>query len=263
MLTTLTFAFLLRRGDGVTLGLTSHDRPLVVDGVECRASPGMTPSAIQRSTRLDADTADLAGALSHEAIGADDLDLGRWTGAALTLHAVDWETGTGTVVATLIRGTLGAVERAGARFSVALDGPLARLDEPLTERTSPECRARLGDRRCRVDPARITAVRTVVAVDEGGLILAEDEEERWAGGECVPLDGELAGLRLALGRVAAGRLTLRLPPPRALATPVRVRLRQGCDKTLATCAGRYANAANFRGEPHLPGNDALLRSGKG
>ena len=261
MLTTLTFAFILRRRDGVTLGLTSHDRPLLVDGVECRASPGMTPSAIQRSTRLDADTVDLAGALSHEAIGADDLDLGRWTGAALTLHAVDWETG--ATLTTLIRGTLGVIERSGARWSVALDGPLARLDEPLTERTAPECRARLGDRRCRVSPAAITAVRTIVAADEGGLRLAEGDEDRWAGGECVPLDGELAGLRLALGRVAAGRLTLRLPPPRALAVPLRARLRQGCDKTLATCVERYANAANFRGEPHLPGNDLLLRSGRG
>ncbi len=32
-----------------------------------------------------------------------------------------------------------------------------------------------------------------------------------------------------------------------------------CDKRLATCCERFANAANFRGEPHLPGNDLLTR----
>jgi hypothetical protein len=34
---------------------------------------------------------------------------------------------------------------------------------------------------------------------------------------------------------------------------------EGCDKTIATCAGRFANAANFRGEPYLPGIDLLTR----
>ena len=31
------------------------------------------------------------------------------------------------------------------------------------------------------------------------------------------------------------------------------------DGLLATCAGRFANAVNFRGEPHLPGMDLLTR----
>ena len=39
----------------------------------------------------------------------------------------------------------------------------------------------------------------------------------------------------------------------------RVLLREGCDRTLATCAGRYGNAINFQGEPHLPGNDLITR----
>jgi uncharacterized phage protein (TIGR02218 family) len=33
----------------------------------------------------------------------------------------------------------------------------------------------------------------------------------------------------------------------------------GCDKTLATCRDRFANVANFRGFPHMPGTDFLLR----
>ncbi len=30
----------------------------------------------------------------------------------------------------------------------------------------------------------------------------------------------------------------------------------GCDKAFATCKAKFANALNFRGFPHLPGNDA-------
>jgi len=39
----------------------------------------------------------------------------------------------------------------------------------------------------------------------------------------------------------------------------RIALRHGCDKSFATCVSRFGNAENFRGEPHLPGNDLLTR----
>ena len=32
----------------------------------------------------------------------------------------------------------------------------------------------------------------------------------------------------------------------------------GCDKTLATCRDRFANVDNFRGFPHIPGNDFIM-----
>jgi hypothetical protein len=42
---------------------------------------------------------------------------------------------------------------------------------------------------------------------------------------------------------------------------MRARLKEGCDHTLATCASRFGNAVNFRGEPFLPGNDMVIRYG--
>ena len=40
---------------------------------------------------------------------------------------------------------------------------------------------------------------------------------------------------------------------------MRVQLREGCDRTVATCAARFGNAVNFQGEPFLPGNDMLAQ----
>lgn len=36
-------------------------------------------------------------------------------------------------------------------------------------------------------------------------------------------------------------------------------VRAGCDKRIATCGTKFANVANFRGFPHIPGQDAVLR----
>jgi uncharacterized phage protein (TIGR02218 family) len=32
----------------------------------------------------------------------------------------------------------------------------------------------------------------------------------------------------------------------------------GCDKIFATCRDRFANTVNFRGFPHIPGNDFVV-----
>jgi uncharacterized phage protein (TIGR02218 family) len=36
-------------------------------------------------------------------------------------------------------------------------------------------------------------------------------------------------------------------------------LRAGCDKRFETCRNRFSNAVNFRGFPHMPGNDFVAR----
>ncbi|MNT98193.1 hypothetical protein D3C72_2407210 [compost metagenome] len=33
----------------------------------------------------------------------------------------------------------------------------------------------------------------------------------------------------------------------------------GCDRRLTTCREKFENVPNFRGFPHIPGNDFVLR----
>src|SRR5687767_8806776 len=90
-LTSIALCWRLDRRDGVTLGFTSHDRDILIDGLRYRAAPGMLPSAISLSDGFDVDTLDVAGALTSDAITEADLAAGRWDGAKLRLLAVDWE----------------------------------------------------------------------------------------------------------------------------------------------------------------------------
>lgn len=54
-------------------------------------------------------------------------------------------------------------------------------------------------------------------------------------------------------------LTLLEPPERAIANGDAFTIRAGCDKRIETCAAKFVNDANFRGFPHIPGQDAVLR----
>ena len=127
---TLAWCWRLARRDGVVIGLTSHDRDLLVGGLLYRAAPGMKPSALETSDSLDAETMDLEGAIASEAIAAPDLDAGRWDGAELELVVTDWIEPDAAPV-TVARGSLGAIERRGAAFAAELQGVTRLLDRPV------------------------------------------------------------------------------------------------------------------------------------
>jgi hypothetical protein len=73
-----------------------------------------------------------------------------------------------------------------------------------------------------------------------------------------PLSGTAAGINLPVLVQSGDEFTLSDPPPTDI-VGAPVRIVEGCDRTLAACAFRFANAVNFQGEPHLPGNDLLAR----
>ena len=254
--TTLALCWRVERRDGVAIGLTAHDRDLVVDGLVHRAQPGMAPSAIARGLPLEADTADIAGALTSGAIGEADLLAGRWDGARVELFAVDWTGGPGRV--ELGAGRLGAVSLKDGAFTAELQGASAALARPVVEETAPECRAELGDQRCRVPMAGRRRFARVVAYEDR-VVTVDRDASGCGGGRLRWFGGGNGGLEGWIATAEGASVTLRGPPPLAVAAGVLVELVEGCDKSLATCAGRFGNAANFRGEPYLPGVDLLTR----
>lgn len=172
-LTTLAFCWKVERRDGVCLGFTSHDRDLHIENLQYRAAPGMLPSAISITDGFDADMLDISGALSSRAISEADLSAGRWDGAAVRIFMVNWEDPGGEQV-PLARGELGDVGTQGGGFTAELRGPAALLDRAVVEQTSPECRAQLGDKRCRVDMAGKILLTRISAVVEEDIVEVED-----------------------------------------------------------------------------------------
>jgi len=264
-LTTLAFCWRIARVDGVVLGLTAHDQPLTINGLAYAASPGMAPSAVALTDGIEVDTMEVTGALSAAAISAGDLAAGRFDGAAVTLFLVDWAD-PGLACQPLARGTLGTVTRAlterGGSFTATLRGPTAAFEATAVELCAPECRAGLGDARCRVDLAPLTVMASVGASSDQALIGVAGvtgDLQRFVHGRLRPLDGANAGLDAQVAAIVDSRIALFEPLPFALASGTRLSLREGCDKRFASCAGRFGNAVNFRGEPHVPGGDILTR----
>lgn len=247
------------RRDGVTLGFTSHDRDLVFDDIRHRTAPGMVPSAIRLSADFSPDSAEVTGALDHEAIREDDLEAGRYDGARIELGLVDWESLESSL---LYAGGIGRVGREAGSFTAELRSLKSRLSLDPIPRTSPTCRADFCGPGCGLSSAPFTHEVTLGSFDvgENAIVISQGPgAEKMLDGWVRWIDGPCSGLTFQVAAIDSERLILDRPLPAEIDADQRLIAREGCDLRLETCAGRFANAINFRGEPFLPGNDMLAR----
>lgn len=263
--TTVARCWRLTRADGLVLGFTDHDRDLVFEGCRFRAGAGLSAKALSQTTGLAVDNTEAAGALSDAAISEPDLLAGRFDGAAVEAWLVNWADPGQRMLQ--FRGRLGEVTRGGGAFQAELRGLTDLLNQPQGEVFQRACGAVLGDRRCGVDLTLpgYHAERVVEVVEAGRLFrFAEFTgfEDRWfERGRLTLLQGPAAGL---VGVVKNDRLHGRMRIIElweAIRAPVApgelLRLEAGCDRRAETCRLKFANFMNFRGFPHLPGEDWL------
>lgn len=249
----------IERRDGVALGFTSHDRDLWFDGLLHRAAPGMLPSAIRRNASLEADSAEVHGALAHDAISAADLAAGRFDGARVAIGVVDWEN---LDRAVLYRGEIGAVSEEASGFTAELRSAKAALSADPVPRTSPTCRAQFCGPGCTLSAAAFTHEAALASFDpetNRAIFAGGPASEGMLSGNLRWIDGPQAGIAMEVIDADETGLLPGIALDPALEPGTRALLREGCDHTLTTCAARFGNALNFQGEPFLPGNDVLAR----
>ncbi|MFN3620892.1 DUF2163 domain-containing protein [Sphingorhabdus sp.] len=260
-LTTIVYGWRLERADGVTLGFTSHDADILHDGIMLRSSPGLQPTTVIQSAGLDKDGLEVSGALTSDSICADDLAVGRWDGAYLEIFLFDWTTPSSgkRVLAT---GELGQVSYTDDTFEAELIGPQAQLDRAVAPQTSPSCRAHFCDAACGLNRERFRHLAEVSGVDDNRISVTPRSlipDGHLAYGELRWLSGANCGLTTRIADNADSDILLLRAPLRSADIGDMVELTEGCDKLMSTCAARFGNGINFRGEPYLPGNDLLTR----
>lgn len=259
-LTAWAVCWRLARVDGVAMGFTTHDRTLVIDGMAYRSAPSFLPSALKSSAAAESDAGVLKGALTSDAIRAEDLDAGLYDGARVSIFLIDWtQTAAGRL--TLFDGWFAEVTRRDGAFEVGCRSVVDALQQPIIPVYTPECRADWGDKRCRVNRARYqvtSRVRSVLAADRVTADGIDPTADFYAYGRLRWLTGGNAGRDMEVLTSLATEITLRDSPAMPLQPGDLFSLTAGCDKRFATCRDRFANQDNFRGEPDVPGNDLVF-----
>lgn len=258
--TTLATCWKVTRRDGEGFGFTDHDFDLTVEGQIYEARTGYTRSAVHAIADLSVDNLDIESALDSETLNAADLRAGVWDGAEVEIFLVNWAAlSQGKII--LKRGTIGQVDLKDTVFKAELRGLTEALSQQIVELYTPDCRADLGDSRCKVELAALTVTGSVTASDDryGFADTSRAEADGyWDGGLVTWTSGANVGRKMEVGAFAAGVFTLFLPMPSEIAVGDTYSVRPGCDKAFETCKSRFNNVLNFRGEPHVPGSDKVL-----
>ncbi|TGY90648.1 DUF2163 domain-containing protein [Marinicauda algicola] len=331
--TTLATCWRITRVDGQEFFFTDHDRDLVFEGHVYKARSGYSRTAIANDASLSVDNLDVEGVFDSEAISEKELRAGLFDQAEVRIFLVNWaDPSMGAL--RMRRGWFGEVvlTEQGV-FRTELRGMTQALSQRIGELYSPECRADLGDHRCKVpihppvvaretayalgdhvrvatgsgsgsevyedriyacvvagttapdQPAYDTTVGqqtadgsavfeameawsragAVMSVVDRAIFTASIDEPRavdgwFAGGVLTWESGANAGRSIEVKgwTQATGQIELFLPMGYVIEIGDLFRIHPGCDKRLDTCIARFANVLNFRGEPYVPGQDAMM-----
>ena len=265
--TTLAWCWRIIRADGVVFGFTDHDRTLTFEGTEFEPESGFAASEIRAGSDLSVDAQDAEGVLSSDRITETDILDGRWDAAEVELWRVNWADTSQRVL--MRRGAVGQIRRGRMAFVAEVRSLAHVLGQTVGRTFQAGCDAGLGDARCGVDlenPAykgsgavidllrdRAFTASGLAGFSSGWFSLGTID---WTSGANAGRRAELLAHDLVDG-VAV--LTLLEAPVRAVTEGDAFTIRAGCDKRIETCSAKFVNTVNFRGFPHIPGQDTILR----
>ena len=265
--TTLAWCWRITRADGVAFGFTDHDRVLLFDDTKFEPESGFAASEIRAGSDLSVDAQDAEGVLSSDRITENDILDGRWDAAEVELWRVNWaDTGQRVLMR---RGAVGQIRRGRMAFVAEIRSLAHVLGQTVGRTFQAGCDAGLGDARCGVDlenPAykgngAVTDLLRDRAFTASGLAgfsagWFSYGTIDWTSGANAGRRAEVLAHDLSDGIAV---LTLLEAPVRALTEGDSFTIRAGCDKRIETCSAKFANTVNFRGFPHIPGQDTNLR----
>ncbi len=254
---------ILRRDGGVQ-GFTDHDEDVVFDQVTYQAASGLLAGPRDDHLGFASGKAEVSGALTQLDVDEAKLANGLFDGASVETWLVDWRDVACRVLLEI--EIIGEVRRGEHVFSADLRSLAHVMDQETGRRYAKTCSADLGDTRCglSLDNSRYRVSAPITHADGANLAvdLAGFADGWFVGGRYQMVTGVAAG---ATGTIRAHRqqdgatmLSLWAPLAASPSAGDRITLQAGCDKSFETCGTKFHNRANFRGFPHIPGNDVLM-----
>ena len=265
--TTLATCWKVTRTDGVVLGFTDHDRTLSFGGTDYVPVAGFDGGEAPQKLGPQVDTTEVVGVLRSDAISEADIELGKYDGAEVETWRVNWRDVSQRLLQR--RATIGEILREDGQFRAELRSGQQALNQVRGRLYSPLCDAVVGDTRCGVDltdPA-LHAGATVTDVSDRNRVAASGLDSFAIGWFSLGHAVWTSGARDGLGDGIVAHTREGTVDILAFVAPVgdtaeigdTLVVTAGCDRRLATCRDKFDNVVNFRGFPHIPGNDFVLR----
>ncbi len=267
--TALCTCWQVTRRDGVSFYFTDHDQDLTISASTYLSAIGYDRTALSSDSALGVDNLEVTGIFDSAALTNDDMRGGLFDFAEVHVFQVNWNDLTQGIM-RLRRGYLGEISAMpSGTFQTELRGLVQRLTAKVGDLYTAECRADLGDTKCKVDLTSFTISATVLAVTDArqftltGFVEPRAAVDNWfAQGVLTWLTGANTGrsmeIKTWIGATSLARLFL--PMHGAVVPGDTCRLYAGCDKRIESCRDKFSNIVNRRAEDYIPGLDAIIKT---
>lgn len=260
--TTLATCWKITRTDGVVKTFTDLDSDIVFASLTYLSIAGFTPSSVETKDNFSVDNVEVQGMFQTGYITAPDLLAGKYDFAEVEIFIVNYmDISQGRML--LRRGRLGEVTMQKDTFIAELRGLAESLQQTIGELYQPSCRAILGDSECKKVLTSFTFTGTVTTVTSGLIFTSNALTQPagyFTGGQITWTSGNNNGLKMEVKEFANKQVVLAQAMPYGIQVGNSFQIVAGCDKTHQTCISKFNNIINFRGEPFVPGTDAISKT---
>jgi uncharacterized phage protein (TIGR02218 family) len=257
--TTLAYCLKWQLKDGTIIGTTDHDSDLIIDDTTYHSTYIVNLSSLSVSNDLAIDNMEITTILDDKFFTKEAVLAGRFDQAKIELFLVDYLT-TSHII-PLKKGFIGEITIDSYSFKAELKGMTHLFANNMGELYSPICRANFGDTKCRVNKQLYSSHGRVIEVRNEYSFIGEEcsiKPTNFSNGYLIFTKGENKGTRLGVEQHSDSLTRLSSTPFKTLSAGDEYDIFAVCDKKFTTCQKIFNNTANFRGEPHVPGNNFLF-----
>lgn len=250
--------------NGEILGFTTASENFYCDNVKYNKILANDISDLNTNLDIDNDSVKISNLISSELISANDILCGKYDGANVELFLLDLENlDKGKI--SLINGKISDIEFKNNTFIANIKGLKNEIDKVIGDVYTPLCRASFCDKKCKLNSLNFTyngvvdnIIDNIMFATNENIILSKSSGY-FENGIIEFISGENIGQKTEVKQFNNGKFMLASELPYKLNLGDEFKVIAGCDKQFTTCCEKFYNAINFRGEPHLPGIELLLK----
>lgn len=258
---------------GSVLAFTDFNESLTVDGTLFLPRPGMRVSQASTNLLMELDSSQAQSFFKSSVITRADVKTGKFSGATFERIYVNFDDVSDGFY-SFHSGPVGRVEMSDYAFQAEMIGAGQAWSQQVGFLTSRACSwvQFVGDKYCKVDmngsapvgigghaykgTGSITGVSNAITFTASGL----SQPTQWFDfGRLYWTSGPNQGYYSEIASHTSGTtIVLMQAPGSDIASGHGFIAYAGCDREIGTCASKFDNLDNFRGQPHLAG-DAIYK----
>jgi uncharacterized phage protein (TIGR02218 family) len=253
---------LLDLRDGTSIGITDHNKNIdfdIGDGVVTYdAGTGVLPSDISLAAGMDADNCEVRGPIG-DVVTLQALLGGRFNRARVRLFQVSWANlGAGAV--KIMAGDVSNAGPQGGEFVFEIRSDFDRFNQVVGSTITPYCQGTHATCCVQIAPETTTTITSAASALTFNIADTLDPDDH-RDGRLWFTTGALAGTEpREIYAISGNTITLLAPLADVPGAGDALTVKEGCDRTRATCLARFNNVIEFRGGyPETSGSDQILR----